>query len=81
MEMRLHRVEAIADTRWFEKAHWNGLCRVIRADMSVKDHAEELYKIKQTDLIRRRQIPEHSHIRHIVDDLLGHLRALAEVIP
>ena len=29
MEMRLHRVEAIADTRWFGKAHWNGLCRVI----------------------------------------------------
>ena len=29
-----------------------------------------LYKIKQTDLIRRRQIPEHPHIRHIVNDLL-----------
>ena len=49
--------------------------------MSAKGHIEKLHKVKQTDLVRRRQIPEHSHIRHIVDDLLGHLRALAEVVP
>lgn len=40
-----------------------------------------LHKIKQTNLVRRRQIPEHPHVRHIVDDLLRHLCALPEVVP
>ena len=71
-----HTVFLEGSLEWFVQGHTPDICVLGLAWQLFK----ELHKIKQTDLVCGGQIPEHAHIRHIFNNLLGYLRALAEVI-